>query len=370
MYLPLIVCSLHFTASSLAKHSQEPRDTDGEPYTLSLSRKSPDSDPSADPGHMLNSEWLPDPSNHVSILLDTISPFNDNGRLPIVDNFVPTPSKINCPAILLNCNRCPLDLRCSPPNCQPTPQPVGVGERNAITGQQDYESPAAVPEEPSSCLVQKCNEVGAPPCGSGAVCKKDYYMYPPGRQGRCLGLKGWKGLRGWTWPQVLNVFFDPNVACETPCDAFFCGEVKRGRGCEGLQSLRPGQVDDMMSIINAALADTTSVLSTLQTFAVETPSLTLPKSSQSAPQSQSQSVSTRRGVPVRSYVSQMSIMLPQSTGRRVVPTRSAAHDDYLLPTLPGNMGAIHKPGPPEARAEADADYVAGPTDLESVGESV
>jgi hypothetical protein len=370
MYLLLIICSLPFTTSSLARHPQEPCYIDGESYTHPLSRQGPDSDPSANPGYVLKSEWSPDPSDHVSIPLGTIVPFNDNGRLQMVKNFVSTLHQINCPAPSLNCNRCPRDLHCSPPTSQPTPQPVGMGEHNAIAGQQDREIPAAAAEEPLLCPPQKCNEVGAPPCGPGTVCKKNYCARPPGRKGRPFGPIEWSVLRGWTWPESLNIFLDLDVACETPRDTLLCSEVKRGRGCEGLQSLRPGQVDDEVSVISTALADFTSVLSTLQTFVVVTPFLTLPKSSTPTSQSQGQSVTTAGGVPVRSYVSQVSLVIPQSTGRKVVPTRSAAHDDYLLPTLPGSMGAIQKPGIPEGRSEVNADYVAEVADLESIGESV
>ncbi|OAG12735.1 uncharacterized protein CC84DRAFT_1227319 [Paraphaeosphaeria sporulosa] len=361
MCLLLIVCLLVFAKSSTAAQPRDLHGVNGKFDTRSLHREAPDSDPSANPGYTLNPEWSHDSQNHAPNSLDPISPFNDNGRSQMVDNFLPAPWMMNCPALALDCSRCPRDLRCSrtllttktpPHNGQITPQPAGLGGYNTITGQQDSDTPTVAGQQPPPCPLQKCSNAGAPPCGPGAICRKDNCACLHGRKGHPFGPKGWMALRGWTWPEALNIFVNPGVPCETPCDTLFCGEV-RGRGCDGPQSLQPGSLDSIVSEAIVAQENSTSVVPSFQSLGIETLISTLKsKLATSAPTPLGQIVSTSKVVPGRSYVSHVSAAIPQSTGERpmgAIPTRSATNDDFSLPMAPGGMGAIQKPGAPPLR---------------------
>lgn len=378
MHLLLIICSLSFANALPTKQSQDVHNIFRESDTHSLLRKAPDPEPHGDTGYTLNSEWSSDPENHAPIAFDPISPFNDNGRSQMVDNFVPAPWINHCPALALNCNRCPRELSCSlplsatviaPPIVQPTPQPAGVGEYNAVTGQQDSDVPTAADQQSPPCSLQKYSETDVSPCEPGALCKKGHCACPR-RKDQDFGLKSWIRLRGWSWPEALNVFVNPDVPCEPPCDTLFCGEVRRGRGCKALQSSRPGSVDDTVPDIIAAQENYTSVIPLVQSVIIGTLISTLQnRISTSASKSLGQTVWTARGVPVTSYASQASLALSQSTSR-CLPTGGAKNDAISLPIIPGGMGAVQKPGIPPAMSGADADYVSGVADLNSIGENV
>ncbi|KAF9740683.1 hypothetical protein PMIN01_00222 [Paraphaeosphaeria minitans] len=353
MYLLLMVCSLVFANASPAKQPRYLHEVNGISDTLSLREKAPSVD-TRSTGYALNLGRSPDSKNHACIEVDPISPFNDNSRSQMVDNFLPAPFRI----LALNCSRCPRDLRCSqtlltrvtpPHNDQATPQRAGLVDYNAITGQKDSEIPTVVGQQPSPCPLQKCSEAGAPPCGPGAICRKDYCACPSGRKGQPFGLKEWMGLRVRKWPEALKVFVNPGVSCETPCDTPFCGEVRRGRGCDGLKSSQPGSsIHTVLEAIDAQ-EQIESVVQPSQSLGLEILISTLQSriaTSTSTPLGQI--VSKTRVVPV-GYVSHLSIALPQSTGERpmgAIPTRSATNDDLSLPMAPGGMGAIQKPGVP------------------------
>ena len=278
-----------------------------------------------------------------------ISLWSGAGRSQMIDSFDLTPWP-NCPFQNLDCKRCPQDSRCTLSvsytatpieHAQPTPQPAGVGEYNAITGQQDSDVPAAAGQAPPPCPLQKCSVAGAKPCGPGATCRKDYCSCPPGRKGQPIGVAGWMGLRGWTWPEALNVYVNPGVPCAMPCDTLFCGEVRRARGCVGLQSLDPGDMNETKPSAVAAEASFTTPVSVSQEIVLETEYLV----SMTTLSSQNSSSMTT-DVLTRSFASQVSLVLPQSTGRRAVQTRSVVHDDAALPIMPGGNGAIQAPRMP------------------------
>ena len=158
------------------------------------------------------------------------------------------------------------------------------------------------------------------------------------------------GLRGWTWPEVLNVYVNPGVPCTILCDTLFCGEVKRARGCQGLQSLEPGNINETdTGVVVAEASSFATSVSASQEIILETP-ITMSHEDIAVLISQSGSLSTTGSVPRRTHTSQVSRMLPQSTGRRAVPTRTAGCDDMALPIAPGGMGAIQAPGIPVDRA--------------------
>lgn len=58
------------------------------------------------------------------------------------------------------------------------------------------------------------------------------------------------------------------------------------------------------------------------------------------------SSSTMAAALTRSFASHASLMLPQSTGRKAVQTRSAVRDDGAVPIAPGGNGAIQAPKMP------------------------
>ncbi|KAF2447807.1 hypothetical protein P171DRAFT_518842 [Karstenula rhodostoma CBS 690.94] len=255
MYLLLFVCFLSCATASPAKRSRDFPKINGASNTGHLPRQAPDSDPSMKPGYTLNPEWSPDSKNHVPVSLDPISPFNDNGRSQMVDNFVPALWIMNCPALALNCNRCPRDLRCystlhttvTPlPVVQRTPQPAVVGGHNVIAGQHDSDIPTVA------------------------------------------------------GPESLNIFVNLDVLCETSCDTLFCGKARKGRGCEGLQSLKLGSADDTVSGRYTAQEDYATVTPSFRSLAVETPISTFQNRIRTSTSTVlGQSVSTARGVPKR-----------------------------------------------------------------------
>lgn len=308
-----------------------------------------DSSPNLNTNHRIRYDWSYNPNAQAPHPPGPLSPWIDVGRSQMLDNFDPTPWT-NCPFQSLDCERCPHNGRraisrsylATPiQHAQPTPQPAGVGEYNAITGQQDSDIPAAAGQAPPPCPLQKCSVAGAKPCGPGAMCKKDYCACPPGRKGQPIGTAGSMGLRGWTWPEALNVYVNPGVPCAMPCDTLFCGEVRRARGCAGLQSLDPGDMNETNPSVVAAEASVTTPVSVSQEIVLGTADTV-----SVAKLSSHESSSTVIAALTRSFASQASLMLPQSTGRKGVQTRSAVRDDTAMPIAPGGSGAIQAPRMP------------------------
>ncbi|KAJ4296585.1 hypothetical protein N0V90_006632 [Kalmusia sp. IMI 367209] len=138
----------------------------------------PKSDPNTESAFHINPEWSPDPNNLAPIMLDPISPWNDNGRSQMLDDFVPVPW-MNCPSQALDCRRCPKDFRCSLPlSTTSKPPPV----------------------------------VGAKLCMSGAICNLNYCTCPPEDKEQPNDTKKWISLKGWKWLEAFNVYFNPQDA--------------------------------------------------------------------------------------------------------------------------------------------------------------
>lgn len=215
--------------------------------------------------------------------------FDDNGQPREIENLPSVPWTTECAALNLNCNGCPIDRRClhtlhvsaTPSSLiQPTLQSAGGGKHNAISDQKDFDVPVIMGKKFPPCPIQKCSEPGAPPCGAGTICQKDYCACEPGNKGQPFGSEGRQGLRGWRWPEALSVFVDPGVPCETLCDDPFCGEVRQGRECTALHDLDADSWEDPLSGAILAQKDTSLVAASFRSAPSETSqaSTVLPRS--------------------------------------------------------------------------------------------
>ncbi|KAF2691086.1 hypothetical protein K458DRAFT_399013 [Lentithecium fluviatile CBS 122367] len=198
-----------------------------------------------------------DPYKVSPISPDGAPPRNSSGRAQ-ADIDLPIPWSVCSPRIL-DCQNCPRDFRCNttsssttpaldpPPKAATPPQPPAQEEPAVLTGPQ---LPFAHQPFPYNANTKRsdCNPFSAlathvcplfkrtpsDTCGSAATCRKGFCACPPGRKGQG------GALRGWTWPDVMNVFVQPGAACGLRCDSLICSAVGRAKDYLGLQSEAPG----------------------------------------------------------------------------------------------------------------------------------